>query len=89
MSTSSSMINGRQGQPIQGDPSRTRLHQIVQRYCRSVWKRELKIRAVSLGALKTKLSVTDMQYLSRLLLFNIVPPELDQCFGLYRQFLPM
>lgn len=53
MSTSSTVINGRQGQCIQGGPSGMCLNQVVQRYCRRVWKHDLKIRAVSFGALET------------------------------------
>lgn len=55
MSASSTMINGRQGRRIQGGPSGVCLHQVVQRYCRRVWKHDLKIRAVSFGALATRL----------------------------------
>lgn len=46
MSTSSAMVNGRQG------PSGMRLHQ---RYRRRVWKHDLKVRAVSFGAVETRL----------------------------------
>lgn len=47
MSTSSAMINGGQGQRVQGGPSGMCLHQVVQRYSRRVWKCDLKIKAVS------------------------------------------